>query len=111
MIGIYVLLIIAMLLVIKLCKKTLKIILSSIIILVAFYCVIISVDMTRVISLREPIFARPTIETDFSMKTKTYQGLGYKVEVVEDVTKKGPENRICQVEMYMFNKVIAASIK
>ena len=82
---------------------------SSIIILVAFYCVIISVDMTRVNSLREPIFARPTIETDFSMKTKTYQGLGYKVEVVEDVTKK--ENRICQVEMYMFNKVIAASIK
>ena len=109
MIGIYILLIIAMLLVIKLCKKTLKFILSTLIILVALYCIIISVDMNRVNSLREPIFARPTIENDFSMKIKTYQGLGYKVEVVEDVTKK--ENRICQVEMYMFNKCIAAAIK
>ena len=109
MIGIYVLLIIAMLLVIKLCKKTLKIILSIVIILVALYCVMISVDMNRVNSLREPIFARLIRETDFSMKTKTYQGLGYKVELTEDVTKK--ENRICQAEMYMFNKCIAGAIE
>ena len=109
MIGIFGLLLIAMVLIVKFCKKTLKIILSIVIILSTIYSVIISVDINRANSLREPIFARPTIETDFSMKTKTYQGLGYRVEVVKDVTKN--EDRICQVEMYMFNKCIAGAIE
>lgn len=68
MLGIFILLIIAMLLVIKFCKKTIKIVLSIIIVLVALYCIVISVDMNRVNSLREPIFAIVKQEDESSMK-------------------------------------------
>ena len=48
MIGVFVLLLIAMLLVIKFCKKTLKIVLAIIIILETLYSVMISIDINRV---------------------------------------------------------------
>lgn len=107
MLGVFVLLIIAMLLVIKFCKKTLKIVLSIIIVLVALYCIIISADMNRVNSFREPIFAIVKQEDDFSMKTIIYQRLGYEVKMIKDVTN----DKTIKVEMYMFNKCIAGSIE
>lgn len=107
MLGIFILLIIAMLLVVKFCKKTLKIVLSIIIILVTLYCIVISVDMNRVNSFREPVFAIVKEEDDSSMKTITYQGLGYEIKVIKDVTN----DKIIKVEMYMFNKCIAGSIE
>ncbi len=107
MLGIFILLIIAMLLVIKFCKKTMKIVLSTIIVLVTLYCIIISVDMNRVNSLREPIFAIVKQEDDSSMKTIVYQGLGYEVKMIKDVT----EDKTVKVEMYMFNKCIAGAIE
>ena len=107
MLGIFILLIIAMILVIKFCKKTLKIILSITIILVTLYCIIISIDMNRVNSFREPIFAILKQENDLSMKTILYQGLGYEIRLVKDVTN----DKIMQVEMYMFNKCIAGAIE
>ena len=107
MLGIFILLIIAMLLVIKFCKKTMKIVLSIIIVLVTLYCIIISVDMNRVNSLREPIFAIVKQEDDSSMKTIVYQGLGYEVKMIKDVT----EDKTVKVEMYMFNKCIAGAIE
>ena len=107
MLGIFILLIIAMILVIKFCKKTLKIILSITIILVTLYCIIISIDMNRVNSFREPIFAILKQEDDLSMKTILYQGLGYEIRLVKDVTN----DKIMQVEMYMFNKCIAGAIE
>lgn len=107
MLGIFILLIIAMLLVIKFCKKTTKIVLSIIIVLVTLYCIIISVDMNRVNSLREPIFAIVKQEDDSSMKTIVYQGLGYEVKMIKDVT----EDKTVKVEMYMFNKCIAGAIE
>ena len=107
MLGIFILLIIAILLVVKFCKKTLKIVLSIIIILVTLYCIIISVDMNRVNSFREPIFAIVKQEDDSSMKTTTYKGLGYEIKMIKDVTN----NQIIKVEMYMFNKCIAGSIE
>ena len=100
MLGIFILLIIAMLLVVKFCKKTLKIVLSIIIVL-------ISVDMNRVHSFREPIFATIKLEDDLTMKTKIYQGLGYEVKMVKDVTK----DKIIKIEMYMFDKVIAGAVE
>lgn len=51
MLGIFILLIIAMLLVVKFCKKTLKIVLSIIIVLISLYCIIISVDRIEYIAL------------------------------------------------------------
>lgn len=107
MLGIFILLIIAMLLVIKFCKKTLKIVLSIIIILVALYCIVISIDTNRVSSFREPIFAIVKQEDDSSMKTTIYQGLGYEVRMIKDVTT----DKTIQVEMYMFNKCIAGAIE
>ena len=56
MIGFFGLLLIAMVLVVKFCKKTLKIVLSIIIILATIYSVMISIDINRVESFREPIF-------------------------------------------------------
>ena len=81
MLGIFILLIIAMLLVVKFCKKTLKIVLS--------------------------IFATIKLEDDLTMKTKIYQGLGYEVKMVKDVTK----DKIIKIEMYMFDKVIAGAVE
>lgn len=107
MIGIFGLLAIAMILVVKFCKKTLKIVLSIIIILATIYSVMISIDINRVESFREPIFAMVKQEDDFSKKTIMYQGLGYEVKLVKDVTN----NKIIQVEMYMFDKCIAGAIE
>ena len=107
MLGIFILLIIAMLLVVKFCKKTLKIVLSIIIVLVLLYCIIISVDMNRVHSFRETIFATIKQEDDLTMKTIIYQGLGYEVKMVKDVTN----DKTIKIEMYMFDKVIAGAIE
>lgn len=107
MIGIFGLLLIAMVLVVKFCNKTLKIVLSIIIILATIYSVMISIDINRVGSFREPIFAVVKQENDLTTKTIMYQGLGYEVELVKDVTN----NKIIQVEMYMFNKCIAGAIE
>ena len=109
MIGIFMILLLAMLLVIKFCKKTLKIVLSIIIIIVTLYCIILSIDMNRVHSFREPIFAIKMEETDLTYKTIIYQGLGYKVNVKKDVTKENEQ--IISIEMYMFNKCIAGVIE
>ena len=107
MLRIFILLIIAVLLVVKFCNKTLKIVLSIIIILVTLYCIVISIDMNRVNSFRQPIFAIVKQEDDSSMKTIIYQGLGYEVRMIKDVTT----DKTIQVEMYMFNKCIAGSIE
>jgi hypothetical protein len=107
MIGIFGLLVIAMILVVKFCKKTLKIVLSIIIILATIYSVIIFIDINRVESFREPIFAIVKQENDLTMKTIMYQGLGYEIKLVKDVTN----NKIIQMEMYMFNKCIAGAIE
>ncbi len=109
MIGIFIILLLAMLLVIKFCKKTLKIVLSIVIVIVTLYCVILSIDMNRVNSFREPVFAIKLEETDLTYKTIVYQGLGYKVKVKKDVTQDN--NHIIKIEMYMFNKCIAGVVE
>ena len=81
MIGIFIILLLAMFLVIKFCKKTLKIVLSIIIVIVTLYCIILSIDISRVDSFREPVFAIKLKETDLTYKTIVYQGLGYKVNI------------------------------
>ena len=109
MIGIFIILLLAMLLVIKFCKKTLKIVLSIVIVIVTLYCVILSIDMNRVNSFREPVFAIKLKETDLTYKTIVYQGLGYKVNIKKDVTQEN--NQIIKIEMYMFNKCIAGAVE
>ncbi len=99
--------IIAMLLVVKFCKKTLKIVLSIIIILTTLYCIVISVDMNRVNSFREPIFAISSELRDYENYSKeVYKGLGYRIEI-----DKVENQKIISSTMYFFNKVIAGAIE
>ena len=107
MLGIFILLIIAMLLVVKFCKKTLKIVLSIIIILTTLYCIAISIDMNRVNSFREPIFAISSELRDYENYSKeVYKGLGYRIEI-----DKVENQKIISSTMYFFNKVIAGPIE
>lgn len=107
MLGIFILLIIAMLLVIKFCKKTIKIVLSIIIILIALYCVIISVDMNRVNSFRETIFNIGWYEETGLIE---YKGIGYRTIVKYGYTANN-EKKISSIELYMFDKCIAGAIE
>ena len=107
MIGIFVLLFIAMFLVVKFCKKTLKIILSIMIILATLYCVIISIDMNRVGSFREPIFNIGWYEETGLIE---YKGIGYRTIVKYGYTVNN-EKKISSIEMYMFDKCIAGAIE
>ena len=107
MIGIFALLAVAMVLIVKFCKKTLRIVLSIIIILATLYTVIISIDINRVESFREPIFNISWYEETFLIE---YKGLGYKTIVKYGYTENN-EKKINSIEMYMFNKCIAGAIE
>lgn len=107
MIGIFILLLVAMLFVVKFCEKTLKIVLSIIIILTTIYSVILSIDMNRVNSFREPIFNISWYEETGIIE---YKGLGYRTVVRYGYTSNNVK-KIHQIEMYMFNKCIAGAIE
>lgn len=81
MVGIYGLLLLATMLIIKFCKKTLKIILGVIIALITCYCIILNIDMNMVKNCREPIFAK---ENGHMGSMIRYDGLGYKVGLEKD---------------------------
>ena len=106
MIGIFGLLLVAMVLVVKFCKKTFKIVLSILIILATLYCVIISIDINRVESFREPIFNIGWYEETGLIE---YKGLGYRTIVKYGYTANN-EKKISSIEMYMFDKCIAGAI-
>ncbi len=103
MIGVFGLLAVAMVLIIKLCKKTLKKVLSIIIIIATLYSVVISVDMNRVETFREPIFNIGWYEESGLIE---YKGLGYRT-VVKYGYAENNEKKITNIEMYMFDKCIA----
>ncbi len=103
MIGIFALLLIAMVLVVKFCKKPLKIVLSIIIILATLYSVMISIDISRVESFREPIF---NIGNSEETGTIEYKGIGYRT-IVKYYYTANNEKKISSIEMYMFDKCIA----
>ena len=107
MIGVFVLLLIAMFLVVKFCKKTLKIILSIMIILATLYSVVISIDINRVESFREPIFNIGWYEETGLIE---YKGIGYRTIVRYGYTANN-EKKISSIEMYMFDKCIAGAIE
>ena len=100
---IFILLGISMFLVGKYCKKkSLKISLAIVISLLTLYCILISFDMNRVYSSREPIFARKNEDMG---NISRYDGLGYKIDIEKDY-----QGNIIKTEMTMFGKVIAATI-
>ncbi len=107
MIGIFILLLIAMLLVVKFCKKTLKTVLAIIIILATLYTVILSIDINRVESFRTPIFNIGWYEETGLIE---YKGIGYRTVVKYGYTAND-EKKISSIEMYMFGKCIAGAIE
>ena len=106
MIGIFFLLFIAMFFVTKQCKGKPKIILAGLIALIACYFVMLSIDMNMVNSFRKPIFTKhiDKMEGDIGA-TQRHVGLGYKVDI-----EYFDNGEMESVTMYMFGKVIAASI-
>ena len=102
MIGIFIILLFAMLLVIKFCKKTLKIVLSIIIVIVTLYCVILSVNMNRVNSFKNPIF---NISWHEETGLIEYKGIGYRTIVKYGYTNNNNEKKITSIEMYMLINV------
>lgn len=107
MIGIIILLLVAMLLVQKFCKKKLRIILSIVICLATLYSVIFTIDLSRVESFREPICNIGFYEESGMIE---YKGLGYSTIVKYGYTEDN-EKKITSVEMYMFGKCIAGAIE
>jgi energy-coupling factor transporter transmembrane protein EcfT len=104
MIGIFALLILSIFLIVKYCKKTLKLVLLPIIGLLILYFTVLYIDMSRVNSLHRPIFVwEPT--ADVGTNEVSFQGIGYKV-----IVEYFEDGRIEAVTMYMFDKVIAAAI-
>lgn len=103
---IFILLFVAMFLVQRYCqKKNLNITLTIIIILVTFYCVVLSIDMNRINSFRKPIFMWET-QNNCGALCNSYQGLGYRAHI--EYYNNGI---IEEITLTMFNKVIAGGIQ
>ena len=82
MIVIFIFLIIAMVLVVKYCKKAVRVVLSTLIILSILYLIIISIDINRVKTFREPIFTIASEKKDNELYSETIcKGLGYTVKI------------------------------
>lgn len=90
-------------------NKSIKIIIGILISIVIIWGVIFAIDYTRCSNLKEPIFVISKQENDLNIKSITYQGLGYKVEVRKNVSSEYGE-QITKVEMYMFNKIITGAV-
>ncbi len=89
-------------------KKGVKIILAIIVVLILCWLAMFSIDYNRVTNLEMPIFVIG-IDTADDGGTGTYYGLGYKVEVVKNISAEYGV-QIQETEMYMFGKVIAGAI-
>ena len=90
-------------------NKIVKIIIGILIAILVIWGIIFAIDYTRCSNLKEPIFTMSKQENNLNIKSITYQCLGYKVEVVKNVSNEYGE-QIIKVEMYMFNKFIAGAV-
>lgn len=90
-------------------NKSIKIVIGILIAIVGIWGIIFSIDYNRCSNMKEPIFTISKQENDLSIKSITYQGLGYRVEVVKNVSNEYGE-QITKIEMYMFNKFITGAI-
>lgn len=105
---IYIILIIAIVLIIKFCQKTLKIILSIPIIIIGLYCGILSVDLYKAKKLEEPTFAKINDEKSDD-KVLTYKGIGYEIKMEKGLNNQN-EEIIIKSDVYLFDKKIESSM-
>ena len=90
-------------------NKSIKIVIGIFIAIVVIWGIIFAIDYNRCSNMKEPIFAISKQENDLSIKSITYQGLGYRAQVVKNVSNEYGE-QITKVEMYMFNKFITGAV-
>ena len=89
-------------------KKSLKIFISVIIVLVVLWGIAFFIDYSRCGNFKEPIFVVPGVTADDG-GSGTYYGLGYKVKIEKTISSEfGPT--LVKVEMYMFDKFIIGAI-
>lgn len=105
MVGVFALLFLTMFLVIKYCNKTLKIGLSTIIVLIILYFAILSIDMSKVNSFHKPIFVWQKNNSNSTVVEASYQGIGYQV-----IVKYFENGKTESITMYMFDKVVASAV-
>ncbi len=87
----------------KILKATAVILSGAILILSAMFFT----DFNRVNSLKEPVFAKPYAATG-TMST-TAKGIGYRIDIKYYFDLNGNRS-IEQINMYVFNKLVAAAI-
>jgi len=89
-------------------KKSLKILLNIIIVLIVLWGIIFFIDYSRCANFKEPIFVVSGVTADDG-GSGTYYGLGYKVKIQKTISAEyGPT--LVKVEMYMFDKFIIGAI-
>lgn len=89
-------------------KKSLKIVIGIIAILVVLWGIIFFTDYLRCSNFKEPIFVVAGVTADDG-GSGIYYGLGYKVKVEKTISSEyGPT--LVRVEMYMFDKFITGAI-
>lgn len=86
-----------------------RLVLITLCTLLVLWCGMFITDYVRCGSLKEPIFVIAVETTADDGGSGTYQGLGYRVEIEKHIDA---EYGTCidSVEMWMFGKVISASI-
>lgn len=89
-------------------KKSLKIVIGIIAILVVLWGIIFFTDYLRCSNFKEPIFVVAGVTADDG-GSGTYYGLGYKVKI-EKIISAEPGPTLVRVEMYMFDKFITGAI-
>lgn len=90
-------------------KKSIKIAVIALCTLLILWCAMFFTDYVRCGSLKEPIFVIAAGETADDGGSGTCRGLGYRVEIEKHIDA---EYGVCidSVEMWMFGRVISASI-
>lgn len=89
-------------------NKSLKIMITILVLLLIMWGIIFLVDYNRVSNFKEPIFVRKSEMANDGGSYIGY-GLGYRVEVKKCITvENGIETE--KIEMYIFNKVVAGAI-
>lgn len=89
-------------------RKSFKILVSIIIMLVFIWGIIFFIDYNKCANLKMPIFVIAK-ETADDGGSKIYYGLGYKVKIEKNISAQYGV-QLEKVEMYFFNKVISGAI-
>ena len=89
-------------------KKSIKILISIIVVLIVLWEIIFFIDYSRCSNFKEPIFV-VTRDTADDGGSGIYYGLGYKVKIEKTISAEYGLTLV-RVEMYMFDKFIAGAI-